>query len=442
MKKRNKITIIGGGPAGISCAYYANKDSVDFVLFESSGSLGGNCQTLKYKDFYFDTGAHRLHNKDIETTLLMKQLLGKSLKKINVPSQIFRENKFIDFPLSPISLLHYLGYYNFLKEGFKIIFSSIFNFKKPKNFYDFAVSRFGYNISQLFLLDYSKKLWGVDCKSLSISVSGNRLKGLSLYTMILEFIFGHKVKTKHLDGSFYYPDYGIGSIFDSLVKFCGSSNFYTNSKVTALHHTNNKIISIEINNDKLIEVDELISTMPLCILLNKLNPKPPDDILKISKSIRFRNIVLICFFLKKDSINRNGSMYFPEEKYLFTRVYEPKNRSKHMSPLNKTSLIVEVPCQATDDIWSNSSDLIVKVKNDLIDIGFFVENDIIDSCVYKINNAYPILELGFEKKLDAIFKYLNTIKNLNISGRNGLFQYTHIHDHMKNAREIFKSLIL
>ena len=44
---------------------------------------------------------------------------------------------------------------------------------------------------------------------------------------------------------------------------------------------------------------------------------------------------------------------------------------------------------------------------------------------------------GFEKKLDSILTYLATIKNLKISGRNGLFQYSHIHDHMKNARKIF-----
>tara|TARA_B100000945_G_scaffold64562_1_gene48242 strand:+ start:1992 stop:3317 length:1326 start_codon:yes stop_codon:yes gene_type:complete len=438
MKRKNKITIIGGGPAGISCAYYANKHNIDFVLFESSDSLGGNCQTIKYQDFYFDTGAHRLHDKDAETTQLIKQLLGQGLKKINVPSQIFRDNKFIDFPLSPISLLYYLGYYNFIKEAFRIIFGLLFKCNQAKNFHEFAVSRFGYTIAQLFLLDYSKKLWGLDSKNLSISVSGNRLKGLSLYTMVLEFLFGNKVKTKHLDGAFYYPDFGIGSIFDALVKLCGPAHFHTNSKVTALNHSNNRINSIEINNDRVIQVEELVSTMPLSILLDKLNPKPPKNILAISKSIKFRNIVLICFFLKKDSINSNGSMYFPDEKYLFTRVYEPKNRSRHMSPLHKTSLIVEVPCQSTDDIWCNSANLISKVKNDLIDIGFFADHDIIDSCEYKIHHAYPILELGFEKKLDSILTYLETIKNLKISGRNGLFQYSHIHDHMKNAREIFR----
>ena len=43
MKKNNKIYIIGGGPAGISVAYYLSKKNIKFQLFEASGELGGNC---------------------------------------------------------------------------------------------------------------------------------------------------------------------------------------------------------------------------------------------------------------------------------------------------------------------------------------------------------------------------------------------------------------
>lgn len=437
MKNKNKITIIGGGPAGISCAYYAKKNNFDYTLFESSESLGGNCQTLNYKDFYFDTGAHRLHNKDQETTILIKQLLGNKLHKINVPSQIYRDNKFIDFPLSPFNLFLFLGPISFLKEGIIIFFKSLIKFNKPSNFYDFAVSNFGNKLAKLFLLDYSQKLWGLNPKKLSTLISGNRLKGFSIYTFILEFIFGKKVKTKHLDGSFYYPEFGIGSIFDEMVNFCDKSNFRTKSRVTKLKHSNNIIQCIEINDNQLFEVDNVISTMPLSILLNNLNPPPPDHILEVSKSIRFRNIILICFFLNIKSVNQNGSMYFPDKKYSFTRVYEPKNRSSKMSPLNQTSLIVEVPCQATDAIWRNQENLISQVKYDLMDIGFFSKENILDTLIYKIPHAYPILETDFDKKINLILNYLNKFKNLKISGRNGLFQYSHIHDHMKNARKIF-----
>ena len=44
--KKNNLTIIGGGPAGIACAYYAKNKGIEFTLYESSTSYGGNCQTI------------------------------------------------------------------------------------------------------------------------------------------------------------------------------------------------------------------------------------------------------------------------------------------------------------------------------------------------------------------------------------------------------------
>ena len=442
MKSSNKITIIGGGPAGLSCALYSKKNNLDFILFESQESFGGNCRTIKHNDFYFDTGAHRLHDKDPETTRIIKKILGDRLFMINVPSQIYRNNSFIDFPLSPYGIFKFLGLRSFLTESLIIFLNSLRNNKKSENFYQFSINRFGSKISKLFLLDYSEKLWGLESNKLSKKISGNRLKGFSIYTMILEFIFGNKIKTKHLDGSFYYPDFGIGVIFDEIVSYCGTKNFKNLSLITSINHSNFKIDSIEINQTSKESVDELISTIPLGLFLNLLNPPPPKKILQIASSIRFRNMVLFCFFLNKKNINNNGSMYFPDKKYPFTRVYEPMNRSKHMSPKNKTSLIVEVPCQKGDDYWEKSSLYIDSIKLDLEKIGFFTANEVIEIKTFKIHNAYPILENGFEKKIKTISSYLEHFTNLQTSGRNALFEYSHIHDHMKNASEIINSLKL
>tara|TARA_Y100001954_G_scaffold229620_1_gene275896 strand:+ start:1527 stop:2858 length:1332 start_codon:yes stop_codon:yes gene_type:complete len=435
--KKNKITIIGGGPAGLACAYYAKNKGIEFIVYEASNSFGGNCQTIKFNDFYFDTGAHRLHDKDSDTTKIFKNLLKERLRKIHVPSQIYRDGKFIDFPLSPYGLFNFLGPINFIKESLAIIFNSFKSKNKIKNFEDFAINKFGKKIAHLFLLEYSNKLWGLHTSNLSTVISGNRLKGLSIYTLILETIFGKKRKTKHLDGSFYYPDNGIGVLFDELIYHCGVSNFNSKSKVTRINHSDNRINSIVINNQDNYNINHLVSSMPLGIFIESMSPPPPNEILSISKSIKFRNVILVCFFLDKKKINNNGSMYFPDKKYLFTRIYEPKNRSIYMSPNNKTSLIVEIPCFKNDDIWVlDKNDLIKKIKEDLINLKFFNKDHIIDSSIYKISNAYPILELNFEKKIKKIFDYLSRFKNLDVTGRNGLFAYTHIHDHMKNGREI------
>ena len=130
-------------------------------------------------------------------------------------------------------------------------------------------------------------------------------------------------------------------------------------------------------------------------------------------------------------------MYFPSTKYPFTRIYEPRNRSKWMTPEGKTSLVVEIPCQKGDPIWSKDENKLTKeVLTELLDLSFFKEKELIGKKIYRIHNAYPILEVGFEDKITRLYQYLNTFENIDITGRNGLFAYSHIHDHMINARTV------
>ena len=75
------IIIIGGGPAGLAAAHYAKKNNINFSLFESSNRFGGNCITINVDEFYFDSGAHRLHDVDSETTQIFKNILQDDLKK-------------------------------------------------------------------------------------------------------------------------------------------------------------------------------------------------------------------------------------------------------------------------------------------------------------------------------------------------------------------------
>src|SRR4051812_41279058 len=105
----NHITILGAGPAGLAVGYYAKKYGFQFTIYEASSQVGGNCITLKYGEFLFDSGAHRFHDRDPEVTKEIKSLMGEELQEVEVPSQIFHRLKYIDFPLSPLDLLVKLG---------------------------------------------------------------------------------------------------------------------------------------------------------------------------------------------------------------------------------------------------------------------------------------------------------------------------------------------
>ena len=440
MEKEKNIHILGGGPAGISVAYYASKNNFKFKLFEASNRLGGNCKTFNINGFLFDSGAHRFHDKDHESTKIIKEIMREELQMIHVPSQIFIDNKFVDFPLSPLNLIKFFGFWNILIETIKLLIRKL---KKGSinNFKEYSIQRYGKKIAQKFLFDYSEKLWGLPVEELSIKISGKRLKGINFKTFLLELFSLNKAKVTHLDGSFYYPKYGIGTIFEKLSEFSGIENFNLNCKVKEILHNKEKILSVKINEDRIENVNYIVSSIPIDKFVKNLNPPAPDAIIALANSIQYRDIIVLIFLLDIDSVNSNGSMYFPGKEFIFTRIYEPRNRSNKMAPKGKTSLCVEIPTNKNNLNIEKKDKIINKVSHQLIEIGFFKENEIINVQMELIQNAYPILCNNYEKTIVPIQKYLKKFKNLSINGRNGKFEYTHIHDHIKDGRLIISDLI-
>ena len=104
---------------------------------------------------------------------------------------------------------------------------------------------------------------------------------------------------------------------------------------------------------------------------------------------------------------------------------------------NKTSLIVEVPCFNNDNYWQMDEEKITKlIAKHLIEIGLFNKDEIIESTVKKIYNAYPVLSLNYKENIKKINTFLSDFKNLYLTGRNSLFTYSHIHDQMISARRV------
>lgn len=436
----SKLTIIGAGPAGLSVGYHAKQEGMGFTIFEAGKSVGGNCKTIEYNGFKFDTGAHRFHDKDEEATRLVKTLLGNELQVVRAPSSIYFKGKKIDFPLSPLNVLTKLSLADIIKGGFDYLRAQ-FAGKKEDSFEAIAIGNYGKTIAGYFLLNYSEKLWGIPCSQLLPETSGSRLRGLNISTFFKEIFQGRDAKIEHIDGAFYYPKTGYGSIANSLANACGEASVQLEKKLSAVYHQDNRITSIEINDNEIIAIEELLSSIPISGLLKAMNPKPPAEVLQAAESLRFRNLVLVSFLLDKESVTTDATTYYPEEKYPFTRIYEPRNRSNSMAPKGKTSLVVEIPCWETDKAWSDEEqDTIHSVLPLLLDLGLFKKSELIEAFTMKMPNAYPVLEKGIESELPIINDYFEQFENLTMLGRNGLFRYTHLHDMISMGKATVSAL--
>lgn len=435
--KHKHISILGGGLAGLAAGYYARKHDIPFTLYEASGLVGGNCVTFRHGEFLFDSGAHRLHDRIPEITNEMKKMLGSDLSELHAPNSIYFQGRFIDFPLSPLNLLRQLGLAACSIAGVQLLGSRISRRGHGGSFKDFAVYKYGRSMAEFFLLGYSEKLWGLPGDRLSPRISGNRMKGLDLSVFLKEMFLGRRPKTEHLDGAFFYPSQGIGMISKCLEDMCGAGNIRKNSKITRIIHDRKKVTAVEINGSEKVNADFVISTLPLNLFLQIMEPPPKKEILDLSKTLLYRNIILTAVFLDKELVSKNASIYFPDREIPLTRVHEPKNRSNRMSPAGKTSLVAETPCWPGDRLWMlPDAEIAMLTRKKLIQAGLIKEPEIIGTAVYRMPYAYPVLERDFEDRLHIIADYMAGFGNLRMSGRNGRFLYGHIHDMMNMGREI------
>src|SRR3990167_8591341 len=101
-----RVTILGGGPAGLAAGYYLRKAGFGVEVLEAAGEVGGNCRTVEIDGFRFDTGAHRFHDKDPEITQEVRRLIGEGgLHEVEVPSRILSERSYYHFPIRPKDIL-------------------------------------------------------------------------------------------------------------------------------------------------------------------------------------------------------------------------------------------------------------------------------------------------------------------------------------------------
>jgi protoporphyrinogen oxidase len=431
------VTILGGGIAGLSVAYYAKEKGLSFIVYEALNRIGGNCITIKHGDFLFDSGAHRFHDKDDDVTKLVKAILGEDLVKTSIPSQIYHSGRFIDFPLTPFNLMKNLSFFTFIRAAAGVLGSRLKREESNRSFESYALKMYGRTIAQKFLLNYTEKLWGTPCERLSPAVSGERLKGLDLLTFIKGTLFQRNDKVEHFEGAFYYPKRGIGAIAEKLGELCGETHIQKNMEITRVLHDQKKIRAVEINGNEMIDTNMVVSTLPLTRFIGIMDPIPPEDVVKDAKSLRYRNVILASFFINRESITKAATVYFPDRRFPFTRIYEPRNRSSYMSPPGKSSLVAEIPCWRDDSLWSmEESKLIQLVFPHLERIWRIKWEECIDVSVQRLNYGYPVLEVGFEEKVTRVYDYLNKFVNLKLSGRSGRFAYAWIHDMLRSGREI------
>lgn len=429
------VVVMGGGLTGLSAGYTLSKAGVNVTVLERDSSVGGLSKTMEKNGFRFDLGGHRFFSSDEKINSFVLDLMSDELITVARSSRIFMMERYFDYPLRPVNAFFGFGAAKSLRVIADYIMEKVRGLRRredPVSLEDWVIRNFGRSMYEIYFKVYSEKVWGIDCRDISAEWVDRRISGLSLGKAIMNAFSkagGRKIPT--LVDEFLYPELGIGRMSERLkedIEVSGN-NVYLNAGVKAIYHDNRNITGVLVENSDMgitedIDGRRFISTLPLTNLIKMMRPAPPAPVMDAASGLRFRDLIVVAIMVKRDRVTDQTWIYVPEKNIPFGRIHEPTNWSDKMAPEGSTVLVIEYFTFRSEGIWNETDRDITRLTVDhLADLGFVRKEDVTDSMVVRVRNAYPLFETGYQKKCQKMYDYLSGFNNLHVAGRSGMFRY-------------------
>ncbi len=449
-EESENVVILGAGLAGLAAGYRLSAAGKPVRVVEADAIVGGLAKTITHNGFRFDLGGHRFFTTNRRIHNFVKNILDKNFLVVTRKSKIYLFNRYFDYPLKPANVmlgLKPLTSLKILRDYIKERVKAQINTADIVTLEDWIVSRFGRTMFNLYFKPYSKKVCGIDSGKISKEWGEHRIRDLSLWTAIKKaFSRVNPKDIPSLANQFIYPSKGIGQISEILRDGIQRHNqVLTNTTVAQIDHHDFRITHvIAKHGDQSYKLagEEFITSIPLPNVIKMLRPCPPEDIIKAAAQLNFRNVVIVTIMLSRNRVTDNTWIYFPEKEIPFGRIHEPVNWSPQTAPRGKTHLVLEYFCSKGDKLWRLSDDRFISMSLDyLVKLDFIAKKEVIDGCVVRVPNAYPLFELNYRKYYLKVLRYLEQFKNLHIVGRVGSFKYDNMDHVIESGIQVAETIL-
>lgn len=273
------VVILGAGPAGLTAAYELSRKDVRSVVLEKDQTVGGISRTAEYKGYLFDIGGHRFFTKVGAVNKMWREVLGDDFLTRPRLSRIFYQRKFFQYPLEPMNALVGLGLFESLRCGLSYAWARVAPVKPEENFEAWVSNRFGRRLFKIFFESYTEKVWGISCKKIRAEWAAQRIKGLSLLSVVKNALFVSKTdkSIKTLIHEFQYPRKGPGMMWQrtrEIVEAAGSK-VEMNAGVESIRWEPAVGVTSVVAGGREFAGRYFVSSMPIRELIQKLDPAPP-----------------------------------------------------------------------------------------------------------------------------------------------------------------------
>jgi protoporphyrinogen oxidase len=425
------FVIVGGGPCGLAAAWQLCEQGASPIVVEREPLVGGLCATHERDGWRFDLGGHRFVSSDAALSRRIERLLGDDLLLGERRSVVLHDGRRFRYPLEAPDLLRNLG----ARENARALAGYVearlrarLHPAEQRTFEEWVSARFGRPLYEAFFGPYTHKLWGLHPSLISSDWAQERISLLDLGDALLRMLRVRRTPVRTYARRYLYPRLGMGQLYQAVadqVRARGGT-VLTGVRATGVETSGNRVTALNVEGRggaHRIPVGQLLSTAALPELVRMLRPSMPARLDAAARRLRFRALTFVNLMLARPDFSENTWMYVASAGLTMSRIQEPKRRSAWMAPRGRTSLMLEVPCDAGDRTWTAEEAILrSRMLSELASLGFPVD-DVLGSLVVRVAHGYPVYHLGYEQDRQTLLDEVGRFRNVQTAGRQGLFRY-------------------
>jgi protoporphyrinogen oxidase len=441
------VAVLGGGPAGLTAGYLLSKKGHPVVVLEASEHLGGIARTQVREGYRFDLGGHRFFTKVKEVDDLWHEIMKEEFLKRPRKSRIYWNDKFLEYPLQGMDVIKKLGPVELTRCLASYAWAAIKPKGREDTFEAWVSNRFGKRLYQHFFKTYTEKLWGVSATEIRAEWAAQRIKGLSFFSAARAAFFGNQGnKIKSLISEFNYPRFGPGQMWEQMaddIKAHGGE-IRLNAPVTKLVTDGERVTQV-IAGGETIEPSHVISSLPLRTTVGIASPEAPGEVRDAARGLRYREFLTVLLVIDVEDPFDDNWIYIHQPGVRVLRIQNFKSWSPWMIPEGETasSIGMEYFCFEGDELWNmKDDDLVTMASREIEQLHLAPADKVRFGFVERVHKAYPIYDEQYAERVATIRRWLQTLRNLQQVGRNGLHRYNNSDHSMLTAMRAVDNILL
>lgn len=425
MKRRKKphLVIIGAGPTGLGAAWRCLElDYDNWTLIDGAPRAGGLASSVVDENgFVWDMGGHVIFSHYDYFDQLLAFVMGDEWVEHVREAWVWMRERFIPYPLQNNIWRLPTDDLSACLDG--LTAEDRTDPARVNNFEDWILCQFGKGLADVFFLPYNYKVWAYHPKKLDTCWMQERVATIDLERILQNIAMKKDDLGWGPNSRFRFPlRGGTGEIWRRLAAILPEEKTIMHNPVVEIDE-NEK--TVRLSDGTSVGYDELISTMPLDVLLQRLkHGHAMQKEFQHRLSYSSTNIVGIGIRgTVPEQLRTKCWMYFPETDIPFYRAtvfsnYSPNNVP---DPLNNWSLMCEV--SESSDKKVDHAALRDDVVSSLRRTGLLPKDaEVISLYQTRLDHGYPTPFLG----RDSVLKPLNQAleyKSIYSRGRFGAWKY-------------------